>query len=180
MARSEEWRDVPGFEGTLVASSHGRVARIQGYSTGYGYTGVSVHQSKGSHPALTAKMKPTNRGCYNIAIHRVVAVTFLGNPPEGKYDINHLDGVKSNNKPDNLQWISRGDNVEHARQTGLHKDPLRKYTESHYKRARALRKEGMTYDEIAVLLGMTRGAVVHAAYTSRRGRSVHRPWREVA
>jgi hypothetical protein len=55
-------------------------------------------------------------------MHRIVALSFLG--PEPIYEnsiavVNHKDGVKTNNHPDNLEWCSVKENNEHAWLTGL-------------------------------------------------------------
>lgn len=49
----------------------------------------------------------------NIRIHRCVAETFLNNP-YGYEIVNHIDGKKTNNRLDNLEWCSRRDNYNHA------------------------------------------------------------------
>ena len=54
----------------------------------------------------------------SLKVHRVVAQTFLKNPNEYK-EINHIDGVKSNNYIENLEWCNRKQNVNHAINTGL-------------------------------------------------------------
>lgn len=43
-------------------------------------------------------------------IHRLVAITFLKNPT-GLPEVNHIDGVRDNNRLDNLEWVSRRENV---------------------------------------------------------------------
>ena len=52
-------------------------------------------------------------------IHRIVAETFLGEP-DLRLDVNHKDGDKSNNKLDNLEWVTRSENLLHAYSIGIH------------------------------------------------------------
>lgn len=51
-------------------------------------------------------------------LHRVIAQAFVENN-EGKPEVNHIDGNKSNNRADNLEWVTREENLRHAYETGL-------------------------------------------------------------
>ena len=60
------------------------------------------------------------KGRKNKMIHRLVAETFIDNPKNYK-EVNHIDGNKSNNRIDNLEWCDRKHNVLHSYQLGLKK-----------------------------------------------------------
>lgn len=53
-------------------------------------------------------------------VARLVAITFLGDPPDG-FTVNHKDGNRMNNALENLEWLSRADNIRHGFATGLYK-----------------------------------------------------------
>lgn len=55
-------------------------------------------------------------------VHRLVAYVHIPNP-KGYIEINHIDGDKSNNHKDNLEWCTRAENRQHAVRLGLWKSP---------------------------------------------------------
>jgi len=55
---------------------------------------------------------------HNLSIHRLVANAFIPNPYK-KPQVNHIDGVKTNNKTVNLEWSTAKDNTNHAYSSGL-------------------------------------------------------------
>ena len=46
-------------------------------------------------------------------VHRLVALTFLGEPSSPDLVVNHKDGNKLNNIPENLEWITQEENMHH-------------------------------------------------------------------
>lgn len=53
-----------------------------------------------------------------VLIHRLVAVAFIPNPSE-KAEVNHINGNKLDNRVENLEWVSREENIRHAYDNGL-------------------------------------------------------------
>jgi hypothetical protein len=58
----------------------------------------------------------------NWYVHVLLAECFIDNP-DGKPEVNHRDGCKSNNLILNLEWATRQENMRHAADTGLLKQP---------------------------------------------------------
>ena len=55
---------------------------------------------------------------YKRYVHRIVAEAFHGMRED--LQVNHIDGDKQNNRPENLEWVSVTENIRHAFRIGLH------------------------------------------------------------
>lgn len=128
----EKWIPIKGYEEHYEVSNYGRVRNIpRAYCLTY---------RGGRYVSKTTVNKPTNNGKgygrvflskYNKVttkyVHRLVAENWCSNPLKCK-EINHIDGNKSNNKSDNLEWVTRRQNVIHARRAGLFIPSFTKFT----------------------------------------------------
>lgn len=101
--RTEEWRDVVGFEEVYQVSSIGRVRNKKSkrmrniQTTPEGYKFVILHDAKHGIPNRTK------------GVHRLVAESFIPNP-ENKPCVNHKDETHDNNVVENLEWVTYQEN----------------------------------------------------------------------
>lgn len=119
---SEIWKDVVGYEGIYQVSNLGRVKRLE--RTISHWKGINqvrkervINQSTGKrgYPRIHVVI---NSGMTTKHVHRLVAMAFIPNP-ENKLSVNHKNGIKSDNRADNLEWATLEENTKHAYTTGL-------------------------------------------------------------
>ena len=123
----EIWKNITGFDGWYQISSEGRfraMPRTVIMKTKNGLDKptrfkqrllkVYVMQGRRSNIKPTAYVAFSVRGKhYRKDIHRLVAEAFLG-PHKVTDEVNHIDGNRLNNRVENLEWISKKDNIRHA------------------------------------------------------------------
>lgn len=100
---SEEWRDIPGYEGRYQASSLGRIRGPRGI----------LHPFQ-NHDGYLINTAYVNGGKLREGVHRLVAKAFVPNL-ENKPQINHINGIKTDNRPENLEWTTCSENNLHRR-----------------------------------------------------------------
>lgn len=112
MAEKEIWKDIEGYErytvsnlGNVKNNKTGKILSTRVASNGY----LRVNLRKGN----VKYEKPTV-----MHVHRLVAKAFIDNP-DNKTTVNHIDGNKTNNRVDNLEWATSKENTAHAIQHGL-------------------------------------------------------------
>jgi hypothetical protein len=108
----EEWRKALGFGCSYEVSSLGRVRRSTGHTLG---RCLAQHMDR----------KGRMRVCLNSGerfqsylVHRVVAAAFLGECPQG-FEVNHIDGNRTNNRAENLEYLTSYANYLHSVENNL-------------------------------------------------------------
>lgn len=163
-----EWRDVPGWEGEIQVSNTGLVRRIRKW-TRWGSVPVSPPASirfveKEGYNRVMLVRKGER---WMVGVHRLVALAFIGPPPDGNRTvINHIDSNRSNNTVSNLEWCSHAENHAHAVAAGRHARgsslPQTKLTREIVLLMRARYADGHTFTQLSKTFGLTRSAVRHA------------------
>lgn len=104
----EEWRPVKGYEGFYSVSNLGRVRRDKSpKKRTHGILKTKITRNGYVEVQLSA-----NAVVRSVSVHRLVGFAFL-EKPEGKNDINHKNGKRSDNRLDNIEWLSRQENIQH-------------------------------------------------------------------
>jgi len=111
LAAKEIVKEINGFEGFYSVTSHGRVWShrrkkwLKPCIAGRGYQFVTLS---------------INGDDVDKKMHRLVAEAFIANP-DNKPQVNHKNGIKSDCRVSNLEWVTAKENLQHACDNGLNK-----------------------------------------------------------
>lgn len=105
--QNEIWKSVKGFEGIYEISNFGNLKSFKKEKNGYILSNVNKKKGYVSVILKSKELKKSTR------IHRLVAETFLENP-ENKSQVNHINGIKNDNRLVNLEWCTSSENVNHS------------------------------------------------------------------
>lgn len=175
MAKVEEWRSVESKGLTWMVSSHARV-KAPPHQTPY--TRVrngKVSTFSSSFPEREIRPCVARNGYLEVAVlkqgkrvkervHRLVALAFCPGFQDG-LTVNHVDGNRLNNRPENLEWVSLARNTQHQWEIGLidlrgEKSPMAKLTSKRVVYIRRLLSQGIPAHTLAIVAGVSQKTIV--------------------
>lgn len=103
--KTEQYKDIEGYEGMYAVSNKGRVKSLNYHQTGEEHI-MTPSTIRGGYLQVHLKQK-------GHLIHRLVANAFIPNP-DNKPEINHKDEDKTNNNVENLEWRTHEENCNYG------------------------------------------------------------------
>lgn len=148
----ETWKPINGFEGYYEASNLGKIRSL---------SRIVKHKNRGhkqfkrgkqikfflNHKGYPQVDLRNQHKRLSTSVHRIIAKTFIenhGNKPQ----VNHKNGIKTDNRSVNLEWCTPGENVRHAYRMGLSSSPMKGKFGADHNRSRPVVMMTKKRDEI--------------------------------
>lgn len=170
----EDWKTIDSKGITLIVSNTGKV-RVPSRETTYTRT------RNGKTKTFSARLKEQDiapqvmkTGYIEVSlrlngvrtrhlVHRLVALAFCPGYQDGLC-VNHINGVKTDNRAENLEWVSLARNTQHAWETGLvntrgDNQPSAKLTSKRVAYIRKLLNMGISAHTIAIVAGVSNSLI---------------------
>lgn len=156
----EIWKEIEGYESKYLISNMGRIRVLLNNSKPCDYIKNQYLCKKGYKRTTLINSEGKVK---TIRVHRIVANTFI-DKVENKEQVNHINGIKTDNRVENLEWVNNTENQRHAWELGLvqskkgSSNRTSKLTECQVLEIRSLRSrdgEGMKLKELSQLYGVS-------------------------
>lgn len=172
---TEIFKPVIGYDGIYEISNFGKVKSLARKGKGSRNTDIILSPGMGGSGYYFVYLckNGTNK---MFMIHRLVAINFLDNP-ENKREVNHINGIKTDNRLENLEWVTPSENILHGIRLGImntakgsqKKNSL--FTEDEVRKIKIRLNNGEIGFRIAKELGVDKGVIS----SIRRGKT----WKHV-
>jgi hypothetical protein len=171
----EVWKDIEKFNNEYQISNEGRIRSKHAViikSDGNRYTRKSkiLKPNPCKKGYLIGAVSLMNK-LYVYKIHRLVAENFIPSI-DGKNHVNHKNGIKTDNRVENLEWVTNQENISHAFKTGLCYNPRGenarnvKITKDQAKEIINLRNQGFKRNEIYLKTNVSQKIIDNIIYNN--------------
>lgn len=153
-----EVRDIPGFPRYRACS----VGAIISTNTKYESSRKGLKQYLSKTGYLQISVVVGHEKKRTVSVHNLIALAFIGPRPDGM-QINHKDGNKTNNRPENLEYVTPRQNIDHSKIMGLsprgERSGRAKLTAEKVVEVRRLVSSGMSCRRVAKMMGVCPNAI---------------------
>ena len=142
----EIWKDIKGYEGLYEVSNMARIRTVPHFMTAKDGRKMLIpakirKQSVDWHGYLYVKVRKGNKQT-SLRVHRVIMEAFVENP-ENKPFIDHINTIKTDNRIENLRWVTAHENTQNTITLQRIKDAC---TEDEIKRQIQVKKDNGTWN----------------------------------